>query len=114
MLNVIERTDRLAKLDELFEILSDWCAEAPKPIVLLIDEVDTASNNQVFSDFLAQLRDGYLDRADDTLFGSLMGKLTNIPGLKRQLRSVLMQGSVIAWKPFEVERAERTMENARN
>lgn len=30
-------------------------------IVLMIDEVDGASNNQVFFDFLAQLREYYLD-----------------------------------------------------
>ena len=46
---------------------------------------------------------------NDTLFGSLMGKLTNIPRLKRQLRSVLMQGSVIAWKPFDEEQALLSM-----
>ncbi|MBP1591220.1 MAG: 9-O-acetyl-N-acetylneuraminate esterase, partial [Oscillospiraceae bacterium] len=32
------------------------------PVVLMIDEVDSASNNQVFLDFLAQLRDGYISR----------------------------------------------------
>lgn len=31
-------------LAELFEILSDFCADTPKPVVLLIDEVDQASN----------------------------------------------------------------------
>jgi hypothetical protein len=40
---------------------------------------------------------------NDTLFGSLMGKLENIPRLKSQLRSVLMQGSVISWKPDDIE-----------
>ena len=31
-----------------------------KPVVMMIDEVDSASNNQVFIDFLAQLRGYYL------------------------------------------------------
>lgn len=44
----------------LFEELSEFCASAPKPVVLLIDEVDSASNNQVFLDFLALLRGYYI------------------------------------------------------
>ena len=37
-----------AALSRLFEILSTWCRISKKPIVLIIDEVDSASNNQVF------------------------------------------------------------------
>lgn len=39
----------------LFDALGEMCAWAKQPIVLLIDEIDSASNNQVFPDFLAQL-----------------------------------------------------------
>lgn len=49
-------------LFDLFYILSEWCVESTKPIILLIDEVDSATNNQVFLDFLAQLRFLYLER----------------------------------------------------
>ena len=42
----------------LFEYLLGVCEYSPKPVVLMIDEIDSASNNQVFLDFLAQLR-GY-------------------------------------------------------
>ena len=45
-------------LSELFDCLSILCERSLRPIVLMIDEVDSASNNQVFIDFLAQLR-GY-------------------------------------------------------
>ena len=51
-----------AALSRLFEILSIWCRISKKPIVLIIDEVDSASNNQVFLDFLSQLRGYYIDR----------------------------------------------------
>ncbi len=37
-------------LSKLFVALSDLCESCPKPIVLMIDEVDSASNNQVFID----------------------------------------------------------------
>ncbi len=46
----------------LFNDLKDICSVSDKPIVLMIDEVDSATNNQVFSDFLSQLRAGYIDR----------------------------------------------------
>ncbi len=53
---------------ELFDGLSGMCREASKPIVLIIDEVDSASNNQGFLDFLAMLRKYYLDRENTTTF----------------------------------------------
>ena len=49
-------------LKALFEQLGDICAASDKSIVLMIDEVDSASNNQVFLDFLAQLRAQYMER----------------------------------------------------
>lgn len=49
------------RMAEIFDCFSAWCGESEKPIVLMIDEVDTATNNQVFLDFLAQLRAAYLD-----------------------------------------------------
>lgn len=59
-----------SSLKELFTGLSKMCARACKPIVLMIDEVDSASNNQVFIDFLAQLRGYYLAR-EKSRFSSL-------------------------------------------
>lgn len=40
----------------------EWCDVSERKVVLIIDEVDTAANNQVFVDFLAGLRDCYIDR----------------------------------------------------
>ena len=50
-----EREDNAGKLDELFRVFLSWCKESPQKLVLIIDEVDSATNNQVFLDFLAQL-----------------------------------------------------------
>ncbi|MBQ5336372.1 MAG: ATP-binding protein [Oscillospiraceae bacterium] len=50
------------KMDDLFRIFKRWIRKSDRPVVLIIDEVDSASNNQVFLDFLAQLRDGYTSR----------------------------------------------------
>ena len=221
----------VVRLGELFDLLADWCEQCETGIILIIDEVDSAANHQVFLDFLAQLREGYLSRerdgittfqsvilagvtdvrhlqgkirpedehkinspwniasdfdldmslpepgikgmldeyeadhhtgmntaliakilreytsgypylvsrlcqlidgavsarmgtgdawteagvdeaikilladGDDTLFGSLMSKLENMPQLKGQLRDILMKGDVIAWQPYDDEQA---------
>ncbi|MDE7476610.1 MAG: 9-O-acetyl-N-acetylneuraminate esterase [Lachnospiraceae bacterium] len=59
-------------LDELFECLSCMCAVSSRPIVLMIDEVDSAGNNQIFIDFLAQLRGYYLKRDKTPIFHSVI------------------------------------------
>ncbi len=63
--NLIAVDEDRIRLDQLFFLLSDWCEESDKPLVLIIDEVDSATNNQVFLDFLAQLRLQYLEREED-------------------------------------------------
>lgn len=56
----------------LFRTLSKWCALSKKPVVLMIDEADSAANNQVFLDFLAQLRGYYLNRDQKPTFHSVI------------------------------------------
>ncbi|MDE5700502.1 MAG: ATP-binding protein [Lachnospiraceae bacterium] len=76
-----------SSLKGLFAQLSRMCEKAPKPIVLMIDEVDSASNNQVFIDFLAQLRAYYLDREETPTFHSvILAGVYNIKNLKLKLR----------------------------
>lgn len=60
------------ELPELFEDLCRICDAADKRTVLLIDEVDSAANNQVFLDFLAQLRASYISRDIQTTFQSVI------------------------------------------
>ena len=75
-------------MDILFDILSRICQTAKKPIVLIIDEVDSASNNQVFIDFLAQLRGYYLDRENRPIFHSvILAGVYDIKNLKLKIRS---------------------------
>lgn len=79
--------DRYCNLRVLFGILSDWCAIADKPIVLIVDEVDTASNNQVFLDFLSQLRAAYLDRDSTSTFQSvILAGVYDIRNIKLKIR----------------------------
>ena len=75
------------RMAEMFDCFSEWCEESEKPIVLLIDEVDTASNNQVFLDFLAQLRAAYLDRDEVPTFQSvILAGVYDIRNIKQKIR----------------------------
>ena len=85
----VGRKEDKAVFDELFSTLSEWCATSEKPIVMIIDEVDTATNNQVFLDFLAQLRADYLEREDDpdekTFQSVILAGVTDVKHLKSKL-----------------------------
>lgn len=74
-------------LAELFHLLSRLCAESEKPFVLMIDEIDTASNNQVFIDFLGLLRDYYMKREKRAVFHSvILAGVYDIRNLKQKYR----------------------------
>lgn len=47
---------------ELGALIEGFCEKSQKPVVLMIDEVDKTSDNQVFLDFLGMLRDKYMQR----------------------------------------------------
>ena len=70
--SVMVNTETNTTLSELFKILSEWCRLAEKELVLIIDEVDSATNNQVFLDFLAQLRGYYIKRRTLATFQSVI------------------------------------------
>lgn len=75
------------RLKKLFMDLSNICAAADKPVVLMIDEVDSASNNQVFLDFLAQLRAYYINRDRMPTFQSvILAGVHDVKNLRRKLR----------------------------
>uniref|UniRef100_UPI004056962F hypothetical protein n=1 Tax=Agathobacter sp. TaxID=2021311 RepID=UPI004056962F len=83
-----ERTPHKLDLVILFNYLSEICEASSKPIVLMIDEVDSASNHPVFLDFLAQLRGGYLERDEQATFHSvILAGLYDIKNLKSRLRT---------------------------
>jgi hypothetical protein len=83
------RKEDKAEMDELFFTLGEWCSIAEKPIVLIIDEVDSATNNQVFLDFLAQLRARYIARDTDdipTFQSVILAGVTDIRHIKSKIR----------------------------
>ncbi len=74
-------------LADLFDVFCDICAETEKPVVLIIDEIDTAANNTVFIDFLGMLRGYYLRRNKITIFKSvILAGVRDIRNLKLKIR----------------------------
>lgn len=83
-------TDESGKMN--FRIMTSMivkiCRESPKPVVLMIDEVDQASNNEIFASFLGQLRDLYLKRNKRQTFRSvILAGVRDIKNLKIKIRS---------------------------
>lgn len=77
-----------SSLRGLFAVLSRLCKAADRPIVVMIDEVDNASNNQVFIDFLALLRGYYLVRERRPIFHSvILAGVYDIKNLKLKIRA---------------------------
>lgn len=90
MIALIEKMSESAgkvTLAELFRLLSRLCADSEKPFVLMIDEVDTASDNQVFLDFLGMLRDYYMKREKTATFHSvILAGVYDIRNMKHKYR----------------------------
>lgn len=67
--------------------ISRMCKEAENPVVLIIDEVDQASSQNLFLAFLGMLRDKYLKRRKQPTFHSvILAGVYDIKNLKLKLR----------------------------
>ena len=78
--------EKTGTLSELFRCLSRWCRQSEKKIVLMVDEADSASNNQVFLDFLALLRGYYINRDKKPAFQSvILAGVYDVKNLKRKI-----------------------------
>lgn len=74
-------------LSVLFKCLIEWCGISEKKLVLMIDETDSAANNQVFFDFLSQLRGYYIRREQTTTFRSvILAGVYDIKNLRQKIR----------------------------
>lgn len=85
--------DDYAVTDKAFDILGDkitrLCSNAQKGVILLVDEVDKSSDNQIFLNFLGMLRNKYLDMQEgmDTSFQNVvLAGVYDIKNLKVKLR----------------------------
>lgn len=76
-------------LQMLSNVITEFIRNSDKPVVLLIDEVDKASNNQLFLSFLGMLRNKYIlanDDMDYTFHSVILAGVHDIKNLKLKLR----------------------------
>lgn len=77
-------------INDIFRIFDRWCRKSIKPLVLIIDEIDTAANNKIFLDFLGKLRSGYMKREINpryrTFHSVILAGVTDIKHMKSRIR----------------------------
>lgn len=76
-----------ADFPALSNLVSTLCSHAEKPVVLMIDEVDQAGNQDIFLSFLGMLRNQYLKRRQRPTFQSvILTGVYDIRNLKLKVR----------------------------
>ena len=82
-----KKSTEVHNMDELGSAITDIALQTPKKVVVLIDEVDKSSNNQLFISFLAMLRNNYLSRDDAKTFHSVvLAGVHDVKSLKLKMR----------------------------
>jgi Predicted AAA-ATPase/PD-(D/E)XK nuclease superfamily len=82
-----EQAIQTAHLKKLATVISQLVQKTVKKIVILIDEVDQSSNNEIFIKFLAMLRNKYLIRSEIPTFHSVvLAGVHDIKSLKMKIR----------------------------
>ena len=80
----------ISTLSKLAEIICLFCNSYPRPVVILIDEVDKSSDNQTFIGFIGMLRDLYLKRDQKgmnvTFHSVVLAGVYDVKNLKLKLR----------------------------
>ena len=75
-------------LDLLSERISEFCRKSEKEVILLVDEVDKAADNQIFLSFLGLLREKYLRSRtgkDYTFKSVILAGVYDIKNLKMKM-----------------------------
>lgn len=79
-----------SSMDDLSNLITVFCQASPKPVLLLIDEVDKSSDNQLFLSFIGMLRELYLQRTrrgmKSTFHSVVLAGVYDIKNLKLKLR----------------------------
>ena len=96
-------------LSNLSRLISKFIKKLDKEVILIIDEVDKSSNNQIFLNFLAMLRNKYLDREKGkaiTFKSVILAGVYDIKNLKLKLRPEEERRYNSPWNiavPFKVD-----------
>ncbi len=76
-------------MKDLSKIIINFCQSSRKPVLLMIDEVDKSSDNQLFLNFIGMLRELYLMRdkqgVDFTFHSVILAGVYDIKNLKLKL-----------------------------
>jgi hypothetical protein len=84
---LVETAPQIEDLDLLDKMITKFVNKTDKKVVILIDEVDKSSNNQLFISFLAMLRNKYLERDIFKTFHSvILAGVHDVKSLKLKLR----------------------------
>ncbi|MCL1989905.1 MAG: PD-(D/E)XK nuclease family protein [Defluviitaleaceae bacterium] len=89
LLLLVEEMKHLEIFDELDEFITTFINACDKEVILMIDECDDGSNNDVFLKFLGVLRKKYLLRTDDldvTFKSIILAGVHDIKSLKYKIR----------------------------
>lgn len=84
-----QNQSEITSFSKLSEHITAFCKNSPKSVVLLIDEVDKSSNNQMFLHFIGMLRNKFLDReqnSDSTFQSVILAGVYDVKNLKLKLR----------------------------
>jgi hypothetical protein len=82
-----ERAKTIQSFDDLSTAIVELVKKAKKKVVVLIDEVDKSSNNQLFISFLSMLRNQYLEREYTPTFHSvILAGVHDVKSLKVKIR----------------------------
>ncbi|OFY67390.1 MAG: AAA family ATPase [Bacteroidetes bacterium RIFCSPLOWO2_02_FULL_36_8] len=84
-----ESIHNISSINTLSKEITKFCESIKKKFVLLIDEVDKSSNNQLFLSFLGMLRNKYLLRnegRDSTFHSVILAGVHDVKTLKLKLR----------------------------
>ncbi|MDR1262615.1 MAG: AAA-like domain-containing protein [Oscillospiraceae bacterium] len=87
---VLQASGQPDAMDDFSDRITSLCAEAGKPVILMIDEVDRATDYGVFASFLGLLRKKYLARKtpdDGTTFHNvILAGVHDVKNLKAKIR----------------------------
>ncbi|MDP4179312.1 MAG: AAA family ATPase [Bacillota bacterium] len=84
-----KQKDEIKSLKDLSKFITKFIIKANKKVVLMIDEVDKSSNNQLFLSFLDMLRNKYLLRnegSDYTFHSVVLVGIYDVKSLKLKIR----------------------------
>ena len=83
-------SNNIKNMKDLSRVITNFVKEAEKEVILIIDEVDKSSNNQLFLSFIGMLRNKYLAREveeDFTFKSVILAGLHDVKSLKLKIRS---------------------------